>query len=247
MKLCVEVSDREAVRLLSALVAVELLFIATGIWSILVGDRIATVRVLFDMDAEGTIPAWFSSVQLFAIGLLLALCAAHERPTRDSLRLPLMAGAVAFIFLSMDEAAEFHEKFSWVLGDNVPWLPRFRTGYGIWMYLYAPAAVAVVVWLARDLRHLWNRCRPEFLLVAGGVAITLAGAMGLEAFGYLFLRDDMRSLAYRSEVVVEEFLEMLGMSVVLCGVLRLATRLQHAPPDSAVEPAAARTLPAGSA
>ena len=218
-------TELDAGRLLILLVGIELLLAGAGVLSILVGGEIETVHALFDLDAESTIPTWFSSMQIFVIGATLLLASrwtpSSSRPSPAS----LVAAGIAFVLLSMDEASEFHEKLSWLLGNRFEALPRFRTGYGIWMYIYAPIALAVLFALRRDLAGAWRGHGRECRIVLLGVALVLFGAIGLESFGYLFLRDDLRSVGYRAEVVVEELFEMLGMSVVLYGTLLLAGRM----------------------
>ena len=211
-------------RLVFTLLIFELLLVAAGVASILIGDQLRTVTALFDMDGESTVPAWFSSMQLFTIGAVLLVTGWQNPRSVTPFRRLLLAAGVGFVLLSMDEASEFHEKLSWLLGNAFQALPRFRTGYGIWMYLYAPAAAAVLLVLRRDIAAAWRSYRRESILAGGGFALTLAGAMVLESLGYIFLRDDLDSMGYRIEVVIEEFLEMAGMTLVLYAVLTLARR-----------------------
>lgn len=211
-------------RLCYALLTVEVLLVVGGLASIWIGESAQTVTALFDMDGESTIPAWFSSMQLFAIGAVL-LVTGWQRPLPvAAFRTLLLTAGAGFVLLSMDEASEFHEKLSWLLGNAFESLPRFRTGYGIWMYLYLPAAAGVVLLLRREIASAWRAFPRESTLAAAGFGITLAGAMLLESLGYLFLRDDLESIGYRLEVVVEEFLEMAGMTLVLYAALGVASR-----------------------
>ena len=47
----------------------------------------------------------------------------------------------------------------------------------------------------------------------------MLGGVGLEIISYQFLREDETSLFYIVEVAFEEFLEMLGASLILYGAI----------------------------
>jgi len=70
------------------------------------------LQIWFDLGAEGTVPAWFSSGQFLLVGLALLAAAALRRGVSPSeMRLLLVAG-LGFIFLSADEAAMIHERIT---------------------------------------------------------------------------------------------------------------------------------------
>jgi len=75
--------------------------------------------------------------------------------------------------------------------------------------------------LADDLLLLWNNYRRVVLLALLGVVVALTGAMGVETLGYKLLLGHTDSLWYKFEVAVEEFMEMVGGSLVLVSALKL--------------------------
>jgi hypothetical protein len=69
------------------------------------------------------------------------------------------------------------------------------------------------------LRGLWQispRC--SLIAIAGG-AVYVTGAAVLESVGYKMLSGGSTLSLYRAEVAAEEFLEMMGASLILYAVL----------------------------
>lgn len=215
-------SERDAKRLLVGLLAVDLVLALMGLVHVAAGERIWTLHgLLFDMDEETTIPAWFSSMQFFSIGLVLLLLWHRGGAATPSGRFLLIFGA-AFVFLSMDEAAMVHERVNGALANNASALPQLEDGHGIWMYLYAIAAILLLLLIWRDLLEVWRRFRPASLVVLVGMAIFVFGAVVLELLTYFGMRRDVTSWLFRAEVVLEELFELMGVSVMLYGTLLFA-------------------------
>ena len=60
-------------------------------------------------------------------------------------------------------------------------------------------------------------------MMALGFAIFLLGVVGLEVISFQFLRgEDVPQYLYRLEVAIEEFLEMIGITIVLYGAVQLS-------------------------
>jgi hypothetical protein len=187
------------------------------------------LHVLFDLDGEGTVPAWFSSMQLFLIGLLFLMSGRNDEKQKIISRAFLYLIGFGFVFLSMDEGAGFHERVSTLL-KHIEWLPRFEGNYGIWMseYLLAGGVIGVVTY--KQSIAFWKNYRRESIVIICGMTIILLGAAGLESVSYLYLRassagmNPKDSLGYRIEVTFEEFFEMLGASVILYGAMLFSIR-----------------------
>jgi len=229
---------RDAKKLLCSLLLFELFLVMVYILDSLVGVQ-SPIHKLFNLDSESTIPAWFSSMQLCLVGILF-LCSwvGAVKQKADSRLFFLMVG-LGFLFLSMDEAAEFHEKLTRVL-THIEWLPQF-TG-GLWIPLYLSALAIFGIAGRRLIAAIWKAYPHESLVVAAGFAIILVGSVGLEIITHLFWKDGNSPVLYRTEVVFEEFFEMAGTSVVLYGALLYALRTS----GSVVVPKAqARLQPGG--
>jgi hypothetical protein len=69
---------------------------------------------------------------------------------------------------------------------------------------------------------MWKTHRRQTAIMASGFAIFLIGAAGLEVVGYQFLRGEPSlSYFYQLEVALEEFLEMIGISITVYGAILL--------------------------
>lgn len=174
---------------------------------------------LFDLDGEGNIPAWYSSSQLLIVGLLLGLFACHHCSWRRIGSWPPIALALFFVLLSADEAAQFHE-WAGVMSDAILLGDAGDTvldRMGTWMFTIGLPGVALALYLLHCAR-LWFRPAPGALAkLVAGMAIFAIGALGVEAIDN-FLDHPASATA---QVLVEETLEMIAVTVMLWGVLEL--------------------------
>ena len=173
---------------------------------------------ILDLDAEQTIASWFSSCQLFLIGVFLLInnFRAHS-PNPTSCKFLTLIG-FGFMFLSLDESASIHESISASL-QHVAWMPRFKDQQGLWIPVYAVLGLGLL-WLTRKkLLEIWLRHKMECTIFIYGFLTLLFGAVVLEIISYQYLRTPEMSDWYILEVALEEGLEMLGASTLLYAVL----------------------------
>jgi len=214
-------TPRDAKYLLFGLILVEILLVAIFVADALLGQPIWTIHVLFHLDGEGNIPAWFSSVQLFLIGLVFVLKGRQSNlDYRPSSLFCLIVGA-GFIFLSVDEVAAIHEKITHVL-TAIAWVPRFKGDHGVWIFIYILVGASLCFATYRDLMAMWKRWRSATSFLAVGMGFFVIGAVGLEIISFQFLRSGSTPSLYQVEVALEELLEMSGESIMLYGALLLA-------------------------
>jgi len=211
----------DAKKLLVVLTIVELAFVLIFAADTLLESPSARIHRLFDLDADANIPNWFSSIQLFLIGLVFLL--RRRKAGRDAppSRLFLLMGSAGFVFLSADEAALIHEDIGGFLIHHMAWMPRFKGDYGAWVYLYLLIGIALLLATFREVVSMWRHHRRPTSTMTVGAALYLLGAVGFEVIGFQFLRDGSTPLLYEAEVAIEEFLEMFGASVILYGAVLL--------------------------
>ena len=181
-----------------------------------------TLHALFDLDSEGNIPAWFSSSQLFCVAIAFWSCALRKRRSGRPSRLFFGLAGLAAVYASSDETAQIHERITAMVGQRyVDWLPT----YAAHNFLLVMVAIAVLLticqFLADDLLLLWNNYRRVSLLALIGITIALTGGMGVETLGYKLFHGNSESVWYKVEVTIEEFMEMLGATLVLVSALNL--------------------------
>lgn len=219
LKLRTSLKSRRAI--VAALVC-ELTLVAVYLFDVVTAGHFQFLHALFDLDSEGNIPAWFSSSQLFCVAITFWSCAVrHRRGSKPSKLFFLLAGAAA-VYGSSDETAQIHERITALMGQRyIDWLPSYAAHNFLFVMIAVAVLLTVCQFLADDLVSLWKHQRRALLLAIAGLAIALAGGMGVEALGYKLLGGYSESLWYKLEVVVEESMEMIGGTLVLCGALKL--------------------------
>ena len=164
---------------------------------------------LFNLNKEGTVPAWFSSVLLLLVAyhgyLVSQLQTAHVQRFRRLWQL----FAVLFLLLSLDEAATLHEKLQSVMVRHDSALTKVMTFAWVVPALLGCAVLALAFLrfvLALDPAVRWR-------LIAAG-ALYVFGAAGMEVIGGAVYSRLGEGLPYLLLTVVEEVLEMSG--ALLC-------------------------------
>jgi len=172
---------------------------------------------LFNFDRENNIPTLYSAFALFFACILLSIIAsAHKR--RGSSHLAWTGLAIIFLFLSIDEVASIHERFSEPVREL---LKTSGLLYSAWVIPYGIAFVILGMTYLKFLMHLPLKIR--LLFVISGVTF-IGGAVGFEAIGvryayYYGLDNVIYAIFYTSE----EFLEMLGIAIFIYGLLLYIT------------------------
>lgn len=215
----------------AALIAVDLVFGALYLGSIYT-PKLAFFRVshgMWDLDAEGNVPSWYSSTQLFCVAVVVGVIAWREFRWRRLGTWPLLLATLLFAFLSADEGAEIHERVA--AGIDRVFGGRAHTvapRTGVWVFILGPTLLIFGLALAWAGRGYLLRDRVATAIGLAGGAIFLGAAVGLETYSnYLRVGG-----GYLTEVCVEEVSEMVGVTLMLWGAARLAWRIYHDKPDA---------------
>src|SRR5690606_37195525 len=128
----------------------------------------------FALDGEGNVPSWYSSGTLLTICVLLAAISGFARQTGDSWWRYWSGLSALFLWLSMDEAASFHE----LLTSPVRrWLGAGGMFYWAWVVPGLMFIGVLAVVYMRFVLALPRFTRTLFILSA---LTFLAGALGVE-------------------------------------------------------------------
>lgn len=206
-------------RLIRALLMVTALLVAAGtavqISAHFLGhDNLMGLSREFNLDLESNTPTWFSTVALLSCAAVLAVIGQIKRSRSDPYAWYWLTLAAGFAFLSLDEAASWHETLDVLL--------RRRQMLGgllqrAWVVPAILVAGALALVFARFLLHLPRRTRRQFV-VAG--AIYVSGCIGMEMVGAkLYSASGRFSFPYQLTAVCEEGLEMLGTILFLSALL----------------------------
>lgn len=172
----------------------------------------------FNLDLENNIPSWYASSALLLCAVLLGVIGAakqHERAPRSRQWFGL---AAIFLYLSLDEAASFHE-MAIPLGRKLLDSVGVSSGYlhFAWVIFGMIAFSIVGFSYIRFLRAL-PRTTGRLFVMAG--LLYVAGALGVEMFGgKVASLGEMDTMFYAVLVAVEEGLEMFGIVLFFYAVL----------------------------
>jgi hypothetical protein len=174
---------------------------------------------LFDVNGEGTIPAWMSSAALLLIAIGAAACGAVEVAARTGRfrAVGWFGFASLFVLLSLDEVSSMHElvgNYTAIHIGSFDALP----GVFMWVVVLVPVALVVaavlVAWFVVAIG--WRDMSARLALAALAVWImvpileTLDPALG----------------APRWLIVLEESTEVVGEALMLCAIWGHLLRLQ---------------------
>ncbi len=193
-------------------VAAEWVEQATQHWS---HKGVSVLAGKFVLDGELSIPAWYSSLSLFACSSLLGLIAWSKHRARSAFARHWFGLSAIFLVLSIDEMTGVHEMC-------IEPLRRHFGASGIFHYAWViPASVFVAGFAVAYMRfvfvHLDVQTRWRFL--TAGVMF-VGAALGLEfAEGPIDQAFGLHSLPAEAAVTIEEAFEMFGIVVFLFSLL----------------------------
>ena len=134
------------------------------------------------------------------------------------MRLLGCAAVAGFLFLGVDECTQVHEQLSRLLIPYA-WIPRLKQDIGAWIPVYAVLAVMLLFLFRRAILQAVDLYPMPSKLFLAGLALLFLGSVGCEIFAFEVLPENSFDPNYPLVVVVEEFLEMSGASLMLFAVL----------------------------
>src|SRR5690606_29623633 len=160
---------------------------------------------LFDMDTEGNVSSFYSSLALLCSSILLYLIALFNKKSGlKSFHWTLLSSV--FLYLALDEILELHEHLV-RLTESFLNLSGYGTSY--WIIPIGIIGIILFIVLFKFLRELPKTTLRQFIL-AGFVFIS--GAVGMEILGGMHEEIHWRENAtYVFLYTVEEILEMVGI------------------------------------
>ncbi|MEH2001320.1 MAG: hypothetical protein V7L00_21680 [Nostoc sp.] len=176
---------------------------------------------LFSLDGELNIPAWYSAFSLlFCSGLLKAITAIKAKDRHFSYWKVL---SFIFLYLSLDEAFSFHEILIIPsVRESLHLNPIF---FQTWVI---PGAVFMGIFAFKYLKFWLDLPYTTRYLFLIATVVYVSGTLGMEMVGGL-LRVDFgrRSLITLTGIVVEEFLEMIGIVIFTYALLAYLSSLRE--------------------
>jgi hypothetical protein len=173
---------------------------------------------LFNLDTESTVPTWYSSMQWLCAGAMFALFAAHALRSRMRGALSIALLALACIVFSIDEVAEIHERVGFAADAFMHNGSREGTALwstGLWPFVIGIPVIALLTVAVRGTRHIFLKRAPHALmLLIIGFVVMFTGALGVELASNLIDASAPHGGWFLTQVVSEEFMEMLGVTLI---------------------------------
>ncbi len=167
----------------------------------------------FDVASEGNLWTWANVAVLVSAANAHLACALFYRERDRSNFQGWLASSVILLALSLDDLVSLHERL-----ENIGKLAGGGTGLLHFAWIIPGAFIAAliaVLFLALIVRL---RGWPKFYLAAG-VGLFFFGAIVLESISGLIFTHYGPSAAYVLAFHVEEMIEAVGASLMLCGGL----------------------------
>ncbi|AFZ08484.1 hypothetical protein Osc7112_4159 [Oscillatoria nigro-viridis PCC 7112] len=165
---------------------------------------------VFNVDAERNLPTFYSFLALLFSSLLLGAIAYAKNLDSDRYKNHWKILSFIFLYLSLDEAGQLHEKF---IDPTRSLLNGSGFLYFTWI---VPFGLLVVIFLLSYSKFVFHLPVSTRKLFVAACALYIAGAIGMEIpGGYLFSTMGMESVPYLIVASIEELLEMLGIVVFI--------------------------------
>lgn len=167
----------------------------------------------FDLDAENSVPAWWSASMLLAASICFYALAARAHAARAPVWPLWLILSLVFLALSIDEAASFHE------GAIAPLRETFGFS-GVLFYSWVVPALVCLAGLGAVILPLLRHAPRALLrrMLAAG-AVFVSGALGMEMVGGWLDYEGLRGTPYYAlSISIEEGCEILGVTLLLAAL-----------------------------
>ncbi len=184
----------------------------------------ALLTTRLDLGAELSLPAWYSSILLMSVAVLMLVCSHLEKMLHTPTSKGWLILGLGFAYMSFDELSVIHELFGKLTGD-FPDLFGFLSYR--WVIIGIPIVIVVAIGFLPFLLRLPSPTRIR-LIVAG--AIYVGGAIGLELIGARL--GTTMGFDHPSAVIaanVEEILEIVGVTLAFRALVLHLAGLPGAP------------------
>jgi hypothetical protein len=206
------------------LLVINLILGLAYIINYLIGWWFPKLTSFVDLNGEDNLPTWYSSIQWFCVATVLGIFAWRNFSPSSWRSWLLLALPLMFLAFSLDEVAQIHEWFGFKTDRFLPGRTRLHTMFqetGIWAFLVGPPFIALFGSVMFSLRTYFKHAPDAFVKILLGMMVMLTGALGLETLSNFI---DIKSEFYILEIVMEEFLEMTGSTIILWGSCELLQR-----------------------
>lgn len=196
-----------------------------------------SMRRIWNIAREQSIPSWFSSIQTQLLGVtVLAIAAIDSAASRRWKTAAWVFTGLFFIWLGIDDYAEIHEKLGGVLermldGGAASWDNPSFSWHTVIAPFYAVCCLAIAAFVGLEF---WRRGLIIYLVLGFGLWAVAQGidfVEGLDEVDGLYdwlqaaLGVERRYGVTHSMKVIEEMMEMFGTTLLWVGFLHYLAQI----------------------
>ena len=173
-----------------------------------------------DLDNENNLPAWYSSIQIFLLAITSGMYLRNLSGKEQKLNKLAWIVPLIFVVMSLDEIAMIHEEFGEMTDFLLAGGTRRNTVFrvtGIWMFIVGIPFFALMLGIILHLKSRIGNIPGGINKFILGLVVYVVSAVGIEILSNYF----RRGAGYLTQVILEEFGEMLGVTIVLWGIIEL--------------------------
>jgi hypothetical protein len=187
----------------------------------LAGHPVRALTHFLDLNREGNLPTWYASIKWCCVAVLLGIFTHRNFSPSQRKSWLLLTLPLVFLALSLDEIAQIHEGLGRKSEILLPGISRKNALFsqtGMWMFIIGVPFLALFVVLILSIRTYFQRAPGALVKMCLGMAISLAGAIGVEILTNFVVPNSVYDVL---QVFSEELCEMLGSTIVLWGSYEL--------------------------
>lgn len=191
-------------------------FTMTNQSSQFVHDRLLLIANRFDLDAESSVPAFVSSLNLIVCAILLYSISSTKRHVNDKQWKKWRILAIIFLLLALDESVSFHE----IVSDSLTIVLHLGYNHYGTVVLGIILGALVLLYFKSFIFELPKQTRMLFILSG---LVFVGGAIAVEGIGGYIVKLTRDKTLNNLPVIVEESMEMLGIVLFLYALLNYMT------------------------
>lgn len=203
-------------KLLRTLIGVALVLTALALLGIgqIWDERFLVFSMLFELNTQETISTWYTLILFLFAAIFSGFITWDHTERRQPFARHWGYLTIVFVLMCIDEFVMLHNRVLTGVGEFA------GGGDGVFHYAWVIPGLLIVAGFALFFLPFFRKLpRKPLLGIAGGLAIFVTGAVGIEMItGWLISNYDLLVLHVLLLTTVEELTEMIGMCIVIWGL-----------------------------
>ncbi|MCW5211422.1 hypothetical protein VU04_00745 [Desulfobulbus sp. TB] len=193
--------------------------IAQAIFLSTLNESLLEFSRCLDLDIEKNIPSFYSAFAIFLCSLMF-FCLATLEKNQEGRRPYWLGLAAVFLFLSLDEALALHERLGNYTKEYIRSTGILEASGLLYFPWIIPYSILLIILGLLYFRFIFRLPRKTTVLFILSAIIFLTGAAGFDMLGGREAElHGYYSISYTVLYTIEEFLEMIGVVLLIYTLL----------------------------